>query len=632
MSETTSSTISRRGFVAGAAGVAAAGAVATAIPGVARAEEAAAGGAADGTYTSSVEGRNGLVTVEVTIAGGKISAVEVTDHQETEVFTVDAIPQLCENIVAANSFGIDGISGATFTSAAILTAVRDCIEQAGGDVEAYNVPTSYEPGTDETFEADVVVVGGGMSGILCAARAAEAGATVALVEKVRLVGGCSLMSFSCASYTDDVVRDTMISWVQNQMYLADSTVIYAYLKNTIPAIDYLAGATTSASMFPSWGDPESIFPGMLVDYMQRPVVYDELLSNTVLANGGAVYTEHTVTEILTDADGAACGIVASRKDGSTLTVNAKAVVIATGGYGGNTQLLKELTGYDVVCGCLTQDVGEGMEMAWAAGAAKPVSLGGMMLHQTLATAKLRGYEYFQQQMPMILGYVPSVLDLTTAGVRFRNEDWVNTAVAAANGGAFAGGITYAMLDQAMVDALMSGGTAAIGFTESPGMPPEYKPEFEPDTPWDQFQTVLDDCVANGWAFSGDSIEALAEAAGMDASVLQSTVDTYNAYCEAGADDYFGKDPAHLVALTTAPYYLVQITYNQLGTVGGITVNDQFQALDASHLAVPGLYSVGADAYGSCWNRNYYGTGDGIGFALVSGYLAGPIVAAYALGE
>ena len=100
--------------------------------------------------------------------------------------------------------------------------------------------------------------------------------------------------------------------------------------------------------------------------------------------------------------------------------------------------------------------------------------------------------------------------------------------------------------------------------------------------------------------------------------------------DAGEDAFFGKDPAHLVALKTAPYYLVSITYNQLGTVGGVIVNDQFQVLDDSRKAIPGLYSVGSDAYGTCWNRNYYGSGDGVGFALVSGYLCGPIAAAYAL--
>lgn len=618
--------VTRRTFVAGAAATAA---VSAAGAGMALAAEALP---ADGTFSAAVEGRNGLVTVETTFKDGAIAAVEVVSHQETEVFTADAIPQLCAAIVEANSFGIDGVSGATFTSAAILTAVRQAVVDAGGDPDAFNVPTTYEPGADETVDVDVAVVGGGMSGILAAARAAEAGAKVALIEKVRLVGGCSLMSFMSASYEPEVVRDTMVSWIEGQMYLADPTVIDAYLRGTKPAIEYMAAATAEANMFPYLGDPNAFFPTMLTPYMERPKVYAELLANTVEAGGGAVFTDHTARELLLDADGGVCGVVAQRRDGSTLTVNAGAVVIATGGFGGDTARVKELTGYDVVCGCLTQDVGEGIEMAWAAGAAKPASMGGLMLHQTLAAAKLRGYEYFQQQMPMILGYVPSMLDVTPAGVRFRNEDWVNTATAAAGSGTFAGGKTYAMLDQACVDALVSGGTEAIGFTSSPGMPPEYKPQFEPNTPWDGFQQVLDDCVANGWAYAGSSIEELAEAAGMDPAVLQATVDRYNGYCDAGADDFFGKDPAHLIPVRTAPFYLVEITYNQLGTVGGIIVNDQFQVLDADRRAVPGLYSAGSDCYGTCWNRNYYGTGDGVGFALVSGYLAGPNAAAYALGR
>ena len=151
--------------------------------------------------------------------------------------------------------------------------MRDCIEQAGGDAEAYNVPTSYEPGTDETFDADVVVVGGGMSGILCAARAAEAGATVALVEKVRLVGGCSLMSFSCASYTDDVVRDTMISWVQNQMYLADSTVNLRLPQEHDPRPSTTSPAPRPApACSPRGATLRACSRACSVDYMQRPVV------------------------------------------------------------------------------------------------------------------------------------------------------------------------------------------------------------------------------------------------------------------------------------------------------------------------------------------------------------------------
>lgn len=619
--------ISRRTFVAGASALAAS----TAVVGTALADAAAPALPADGTFTAAVEGRNGLVTVAVTFEAGAIAKVEVVDHQETEVFTVDAIPQICDNIVAAQSYGIDGISGATWTSAAIQTAVRQAIVDAGGDAAAFNVPTTYERGADEEFPCDVVVIGAGMSGILTAARAAEAGAKVALVEKVRLIGGCSLMSFMSAVYPPEAVNPTMIQWVTDQMYAVDPNLIYTYLAGTTPAVEWLAGATET-SMFPFMGDPNAFFPTMLGDYMTRPVAYAELMDKTVLANGGQIFTETTAMRLLFDesGEGGVHGVACQRKDGSVLSIPAKATVIATGGLGGDTAWLKDLTGYDVVCGCLTQCVGEGMKLAWEAGAAQPKNLGGMMLHQTLAAAKLRGYEYFQQQMPMILGYVPSTLNVTTAGVRFRNEDWVNVATATSSGGAFAGGTTYAMLDQAMVDALMTGGTAAIGYTESPGMPPEYKPAFEPTTPWDGFQGVLDDCVANGWAFAGATVEELAANAGIVPAVLAETVAKYNEYCAAGADAFFGKDPAHLIPVETGPFYLVAITYNQLGTVGGINVNDKFQALDDARNAIPGLYSVGADAYGTCWNRNYYGQGDGIGFALTSGYLAGPIVAEYAL--
>lgn len=619
--------MTRRTFVAGASAVAAA----TAVAGTALADAAAPALPADGTYTAAIEGRNGLVTVAVTFEAGAIAKVEVVDHQETEVFTLDAIPALCDEIVAAQSYAVDGVSGATWTNAAIKTAVRQAIVEAGGDAAAFNVPTAYEPGANEELDFDVVVIGGGMSGILTAARAAEAGAKVALVEKVRLIGGCSLMSFMSAMYPAEAVNATMIKWVTDQMYAVDPTLIHTYLSNTTPAVEWLAGATET-SMFPFMGDPTAWFPTMLGDYMTRPVAYAELMEKTVLANGGAIFTDTCAMRLLFDEEGVegVHGVACQRKDGSTLSINAKATVIATGGLGGDTAWLKELTGYNVVCGCLTQCVGEGMKMAWEAGAAQPKNLGGMMLHQTLATAKLRGYEYFQQQMPMILGYVPSTLNLTTAGVRFRNEDWVNVATATSSGGAFAGGVTYAMLDQAMVDALMTGGTAAIGYTESPGMPPEYKPAFEPTTPWDGFQGVLEDCVANGWAFAGATLDELAANAGMDPAVLAANVAQYNEYCAAGVDAFFGKAPEHLIPIETGPFYLVGITYNQLGTVGGVNVNDQFQALDNDRKAIPGLYSVGADAYGTCWNRNYYGQGDGIGFALVSGYLAGPIVAAYAL--
>ncbi len=628
--------ISRRSFIKAAAAVGVVAAIGDTVAGCSSNSTTTAEDtgtlAADGTYSTTARGRNGKVAVDTTITGGAISDVKVTQEQETEVFTSAAIPQLCQDIVDANSYGVDSISGASWTSAAIKTCVSEAIVQAGGSSSIYDKPTVYDNVTDETLDADVVVIGAGFSGILTACRAAEAGAKVVLIDK-SIVGGCSLQSFAMAVYDgDETVRTALTQWIDGQMYLVDPTIIYQYLSNDMKTIGWIRTFNETTDFFPYGLTFLGSNMGMLCDYMDRPKVYEEMFDKTVYAQGGQVFTATTAKNLLTSSTGTVIGVEAQRRDGSTLTVNATATVIATGGFGGDTARVKELTGYDVVCGCITQDIGEGMQMAYDVGSAKPASLGGLMLHQTLATSQLDGYEYFQQQMPMILGYVPSLLDVSNAGIRFRNEEWVNTATAAASGGAFAGGITYVLLDQSIIDKLTSGGTAAIGFTDSPGMPPEYKPEFTPTTPWDKFQDVLEDMVAGGWGYTGNTIEDVAQAAGMDADTLKGTYDTYEAYCKAGADDYFGKPAAHLISYDKAPYYLVQITYNHLGTIGGIITNDQFEVLDGNHKAISGLYSTGADAYGTCWNRNYFGNGDGVGFAMTSGYVAGPIVAAYALGK
>jgi fumarate reductase flavoprotein subunit len=355
-----------------------------------------------------------------------------------------------------------------------------------------------------------------------------------------------------------------------------------------------------------------------------------MLSKEVTDNGGEIFMETTARSLLTQ-DGAVTGVVAERRDGSTLTVNAKAVVIATGGFGGDTDMVKEYSGYDVVCGCLTQDVGEGMKMAWDVGAAVANNIGGLQLHQTLATANLVTFDYFHMRMPMILGYVPSVLNVTKNGVRFRNEEWGNVATAASTGGAFVGGTTYTLIDQSTIDKLEAGGLLAMGTDASPGMPPEYKPDFTIETPWTDAKEVFDAMVAGGWGYYGETIEELAEAAGFDVATFTDTFETYQGYCRDGKDGLFNKDPKYLVEYEYGPYYLVEITYNQLGTVTGLVINARTQVLDTEGNPIPGLYSVGADASSVLYDHNYNGMGDAIGWAITSGYMGGESAAAYVLG-
>ncbi len=583
--------------------------------------------AKDGVYSTSAQGRNGMVYVDTTIKNGVITDVKVTKSMETDVFTTEAIPALAAAIVNNNSYGVDAISGATWTSYAIKTAVASAIREAGGTASYYSVVPTVEKGSDETVDADVVVIGAGISGIMAATKAGADGAKVVLLEKTGIVGGCSLQSFGAAHYEgEETIKERFIGWVQDQHYMLDTTLLHAYLDNNDPALSFIRTYNESYDFFPNAPDNY-----LLVTYMNRPPIYQEMLNKEVIDNGGNVYLETTAKSLIVES-GVVTGVVAERKDGSTLTIKAKAVIIATGGFGGNLEMVREYSGYDVVCGCLTQDVGEGLQMAWDVGAAVPNNLGGLQLHQTLATANLVDFDYFHMRMPMILCYSPSLLNVTKNGVRFRNEEWVNVATAASTGGSFVGGTTYVLIDQSTIDKLEDGGLLAMGTDISPSMPPEYKPNFTVETPWTDAKEVFDAMVEGGWGYYGETIEDLAKAAGFDVATFTETFNTYQSYCQNGADPLFNKDPKYLVEYEQGPYYLVETTYNQLGTTTGLIINAKTQVLDSDGKAIEGLYSVGADASSTLYDHNYYGKGDAIGWAITSGYMGGESAAAYALGK
>jgi fumarate reductase flavoprotein subunit len=201
-------------------------------------------------------------------------------------------------------------------------------------------------------------------------------------------------------------------------------------------------------------------------------------------------------------------------------------------------------------------------------------------------------------------------------------------VAASNSAAFTGGYTYVLVSQSTIDKLEEGGLVAMGTDTSPSMPPEYKPDFGIDTRWTDTNKVLDAMVAGHWGYKGDDIEELARNAGFDPQVFQDTFDQYQEYCRIGEDAYFNKNPNYLVEYEYGPYYLVESSYNQLGTITGLVVNTKLQVLDTDDNPIEGLYSCGADASSTLYNNMYTGAGDCIGWAITSGKLAGESSAAY----
>lgn len=194
-------TMTRKTFIAGAATLASMGALAS----VAHADAALA---ADGTYTTSALGRGGYFDVETTIADGKIAAVKPAEnHLETALIAATAFPATEEAMVANNSYLVDAVAGCTFTCGAMMTAVRAAIEEAGGDPKAYENMPAVEVPADEVIDCDVCVIGGGISGVMAASKAAADGANVVLLEKSVFLGGCCLHSSGATAFGTQAARD-----------------------------------------------------------------------------------------------------------------------------------------------------------------------------------------------------------------------------------------------------------------------------------------------------------------------------------------------------------------------------------------------------------------------------------------
>jgi fumarate reductase flavoprotein subunit len=584
-----------------------------------------------GTYTATATGRNGDVTVAVTIADGKITAVKILNQSETASISDTALQQIPAAIVAGQTVSVDAVSGATATSDAILKAVKDCIKQAGGDLASFTKKAAAKTAAASKKElaADIAVVGGGASGISAAVSAADNGAKVVLIEKTGVLGGASLFSWAGFGFDsklakasgNTVDKETFIQdWISNCHWRLDAAVLRRFVNETGATYDWLGDK--------GWKLIPLNFPGspvlhMLPDYATRPALFKAMLDSSVNKNGGMVLTNTTAKSLITDKNGAVVGVVTEQADGTIYTVRAKAVIMATGGYAGNKEMVMKAFGFGGVNGGLPQNVGEGLQMAWKAGAAVPRNFGAQMLHQTLVKANLSKFSPFENKYPLILSYVPPVINVTAMGARFRGEDATLDAVASANTSAFQGTFHYVVISKKVIDTLMTKGLAGIGMDVSPGMPPEMKPQFELDTPWKNAYQVFDAMVAGGWGYKGATLEELAKNAGMNPQTFVSTYNNYEKMCAAGADSEFGKKGKYMFSEgTEGPFYIIIAEINNLGSVGGLVINTKFQVLNDKRLPVPGLYGVGAESLGVLFNDTYVGFGAGVAWTFTSGRLGG----------
>ncbi len=600
------------------------------------------------TVTGTAQGINGDVTVEVTLTKDTIYSVTVTEQQETEGIGDKAIAAVPGEIVAANSTQVDAVSGATVTSNAIIEAVKNAITAAGFDPAAFDVAVEKEEvqGEDQELTADVVVIGAGGAGMISAMEAADAGKSVIVVESQAMAGGNSVratggMNAAKTEYQDSnefgedagvekTLKSAEENYSDNETIAALAATVReqyeAYKANPegyfdsveLYELDTLVGGSglndpelvktlcEDSEDAIDWLDQNGVtlhnvaqFGGASVKRIHRPVD-DEgktlsvgsymipILEKDLEDRGVQVLYSTTAEKILME-DGAAAGIEATAKDGSKVTVHAKAVVIATGGFGANNDMVAaynaNLKGYISTNAPGIQ--GQGITMGEEVGAAT-VDMEQIQLHPTVHVAEDKSANLITEGLRG-----DGAILVNKEGKRFYDEVSTRDKVSAAENEQ-TDGVVWLIVDQKMYDA----------------------------------SKVIQGYDSKGWMVSGSNAEELAEQMGVDAATLSETITKWNECVANKSDEEFGRtsfaEPLEdtLYALTVQP--------GVHHTMGGLKINTKTEVLTEDGAAIPGLYAAG-EVTGGVHGSNRLG-GNAVADFTVFGRIAGQQAAAYVDGN
>ncbi|MBQ7866742.1 MAG: FAD-dependent oxidoreductase, partial [Clostridia bacterium] len=301
-------------------------------------------GMTPGTYEVAAKGFHGDVKLAVTVDAEKITAIEVIEHSETEGIGSVALPQLVEAVLASQTIGVDSVSGATITSDAFKAAVTDALTQAGADMEKMTAAVVKGELVEEALEADIVVVGGGAAGLTAGIKALQNGASVILLEKTGMTGGASAMAgagtkatgskWSIESGSTETAEDFIAQITTNGHNKNHMPTVENFAKTLGTAFDWLVAEDGAAVPYVKKDGPSASFSGE-----GRGAGVVKNLTAKFEAEGGKLMLSTPATELVID-NGAVVGVKAEG-NGKAYTINAKAVILATGGYGANKDLVPD---------------------------------------------------------------------------------------------------------------------------------------------------------------------------------------------------------------------------------------------------------------------------------------------------
>ena len=644
--------ISRKGFIKIAAAAAMSGVTAGALAacnaasGSASASTSgAAGQYIPGTYEGTAEGISSTVKVTMTFSDSAVTDVVVDTSGETASFGAAAADELREQLLAAGSAEIDGVSGSTITSDAVMKAAKSCYAQAKGEavVSSVQLPTGdendwlgTEPDIDEaaiteTVDTDILIVGAGNGGMFAAAYAAANGLNFRVIEQNANVQDTrhwyGAVDSAAAKEAGEPATDKAKLLSEISRYASgkcDQRVVKTWINESAEMIEFVRSIMEDkygVKMIYTYGD-EAKWPAENAehntDYMYPEIEYtydrssgaarNELLLQYIQELGYDVDFKTSLAKLEKNSDGRITGIIAqSTEDDHFIRYNAnKGVLLACGGFPGNPYMMEQLdplgTSVTTACSYSPADKGYGIRAAVWAGANLDKEAAPMLFDRGIVAPGVdAGYvdsdsAFGGKAFPgKIRQYNPGTqpfLKVNRNGERFANEGGqthdIYYQVAHFDDRKF-----YAVYDQAMVDALK-----------------------------DTLKEQYDAGIEKGLFAKADTVQEAAAKLGIDGAKAAESLDKYNKMAAAGKDTEFNKKAEQLKPLTTPPYSVLTMTVTTHGTFGGYNVDTQFRVLDESGKPIENLYAAGENCSGTFIYDDYPGGGCGLCFAFTSGRWAG----------
>lgn len=468
--------------------------------------------------------------------------------------------------------------------------------------------------SDEILKTDIIIIGGGGAGMAAAVQAAEKGAKVIVLEKRNAVGGNTAMAHGFFAAESSIQKRMMIDAPKDDMFKL-AMDYHHWTINPRLVRSFINKSADTAQWLEQKGLKIELLPSLNPAYFYRtfhmtmgPTGYTviKLLTKNCEDLGVKVLQKSPVKKLLTDKKGKITGVLAETRDRS-LRIDAQGIIITTGGFGGNKKLLKKYcSNYNKETKYfgLKELTGDGLLMAMEVGAST----------EGLGLPHYWGGHYHGANVINLLNQRPETIWLNKNGERYCDENILFDMGLRGNViDRQPGKVSYTFFDEHLKNKLISEGPVGsqIALRWAPF-----------DTTWSSIMEKLPSEVKKGNLKISDSLDDIAQWMGATPATLKTTIDEYNADCDAGYDSLFVKDRRFLDPLREPPYYAIRFQQTLLDTMGGIRTNHHMEIVDGKGSPIPGLYAAGVCVGGfTSAAYCYMLSGTMFGFALNSGRIA-----------